>query len=141
MASAWGDSWGASWGDSWGAVVAPTTPGREGLGGDDVPRRSPHKGWNREEWAARVKAPNDALEATLRETYAALTGADATLAVLSRVDAIVRPVARADIPLRINWGRLAREYERTNALIKLWQEEMDLRAAIEEEDDILVLLQ
>jgi hypothetical protein len=123
-----------------GSGTTPT-PGRAGLGGDDVPRRrSPHKGWDRDEWKRRRKDPEDAIEATLRSAYAELTGEDAPLSVLARVDAIVRPVAKQrdpEIPLVINWGKLSSEYERTNALIRLWQEEMALRADAEDERDFI----
>lgn len=118
-----------------------STPGRSGLGGDDVPRRNPNKGWNRDEWKRLRKDPQDAIETTLRQAYAELTQ-DAPLAVLAKVEAIVRPVAKVTQgqPHVINWQQLAGQYERSNALYKLWQEEQDLRAAIDEEDELLMML-
>ncbi len=126
--------------------VPPTpptpTPGRSGLGGDDVPRRSPHRGWNRAEWKRRVKDSQDAVEQTLRETYASLTGQNSPLPVLAKVDAIVKPAAKRvaqDEPLSINWARIARDYERSNALIRLWQQERELFEEIEDEDEVITL--
>lgn len=124
---------------------APPTPGRQGLGGDDVPySRSPHRGWDRKEWLRLRKRPDDELEATLRDAYAALTSEDAPLSVLARVDEITRPVAkvdeRVDIPLQINWKALSASYERASALYRLWSEEQELRAAMEDEDDVLFLI-
>ena len=120
--------------------------GRSGLGGDDIPRRrkSPDKGWSKEEWQQRVKEPDEALEKTLRAAYAEITADEAPLSVLARVDAITRPVAApaaTDAPLRIDWQRLARDYERATALFRLQREERALRAQIEDEDDLLLMLQ
>lgn len=117
------------------------TPGRSGLGGDDVPRRNPNRGWDKEEWKRLRKEPEDAIEATLRQAYAELTQ-DAPFAALAKVEAIVRPVAKVAQGQAhvINWPQLAAQYERANALYKLWQEERDLRAAIEEEDELLMML-
>ena len=121
--------------------------GREGLGGDDLPRRkSPHKGWDRKEWEARVKEPNDEIEKTLRAAYAELTGESAPLSVLARTDAITRPVAARqadtgrDIPIRIDWRRLAQDYERANALMALAREEAELRAIEADDEDILMMV-
>ena len=120
--------------------------GRSGLGGDDkiTRRKSPDKGWSKEEWQQRVKEPDEALEKTLREAYAEITSEEAPLSVLARVDAITRPVAApaaTDAPLRIDWQRLARDYERATALFRLQREERALRAQIEDEDDLLLMLQ
>lgn len=143
----WGVSWGVAWGISWvhGGVTPPPTPGRSGLGGDDVPRRpSPHRGWNREEWLRLRKRPDDELEATLRQAYAELTGTEAPLSVLARVDEITRPVAKideqVDYPLQIDWAKLSASYARASALYRLWREERDLQAAIEDDDESWLLL-
>lgn len=133
---------------AWQIVTTPApTPGRSGLGGDDVPRHtrvSPSaRGWNRAEYE-RQREEEGRVEQTLREVYSELTGEDAPVSTLSRVDAIVRPASRqvrADAPLRIDWARLARDYERTNALIRLQREEAELRTQIEDEDDLLMLMQ
>ena len=119
--------------------------GRSGLGGDDkiTRRKSPDKGWDREEWKRRVKEPDEALEKTLREAYAELTQADAPLSVLARVDALTRPVAAPaapDAPLRIDWARISRDYERATALLRLQIEERELRAQIEDEDELMLML-
>ena len=129
-----------------GSFDVDTIFGRSGLGGDDTPRRrkSPDKGWSKEEWQQRVKEPDEALEKTLREAYAEITSEEAPLSVLARVDAITRPVAApaaTDAPLRIDWQRLARDYERATALFRLQREERALRAQIEDEDDLLLMLQ
>ena len=124
-----------------------STPGREGLGGDDVPRpyrKSPHRGWNRDEWKARVKDGEDAIERTLKEAYAALTSDEAPISVLARVDAIVRPVAKKKVrpeapQLRINWEALANDRRRANAMIRLWREEQELRAIEDDDEDILMM--
>ena len=119
--------------------------GRSGLGGDDVPRpyrKSPHRGWDKAEWKRRVKDNEEAVEDTLRETYAKLTGEEAPISVLARVDAIVRPVAkrqREAEPLRINWAGIANDYRRTVALMRLRYEEEALLAQIEEEDELLMM--
>lgn len=125
--------------------VNPTptpTPGRSGLGGDDVPRRNPNKGWSRAEWKKRVKDNQDAIEQTLRETYARLTGEDAPLSVLAKVDAIVAPVSKRvkDEPLQVDWARVALDYARYSAMMKLYQDEIELQAAIEEDNEIWMLL-
>lgn len=135
MSSAWGDSWGTAWADSWGATAPAPTPGRSGLGGDDVPRESPHKGWNRAEWKRLKKDPLDEIENTLRAAYADLTGDEAPLCVLARVDAAVRPIMRveAEAP-RIDWERITRE--RANLLLLIWQEELALR---DDEEEALLL--
>ena len=121
--------------------------GRSGLGGDDkiTRRKSPDKGWSKEEWQQRVKEPDEALEKTLRAAYAEITADEAPISVLARVDAIARPfaapaAARAE-PLRIDWRRLARDYERATALFSLQAEERELRAQLEDEDDLLLMLQ
>ena len=118
--------------------------GRSGLGGDDVPRRrNPNRGWDKAEWKARVKDSQDAVEKTLREAYAELTAEEAPISVLARVDAIVRPVAKRPKPeapqLRINWTALANDYKRTNAMIRLWREEQELRAMEEDDEDVLMM--
>ena len=118
--------------------------GRAGLGGDDVPRRrSPHRGWDRKEWEARVKEPDNAVERTLREVYAELTTPDAAYSTLAQVDAIVRPAARQvarDLPLRIDWRKLARDYDSAQAMVRLWQEEQDLQAAMLDDEEAMMLL-
>jgi hypothetical protein len=135
-------------GDYWGKGVSgptppPPTPGRSGLGGDDVPyRRSPHRGWDREEWKRRVKEPGEAIERELQEVYDRLTGKEAPISVLAQVDAVVRPVAKQvarDIPLRIDWKKLARDFDRANALMRIWREEQELEAAMEEDDEIMMM--
>mgnify|MGYP001569854387 CR=1 FL=1 len=127
------------WADSTCSVIF----GRSGLGGDDVPRwRSPHRGWDRKEWEARVKEPDNEIEKTLRSVYAELTTPEAPLSVLARVDALTRPVARAapqDAPLRIDWARMARDYARANALVRLWREEAELRAIMDDDDEVLMM--
>ena len=130
----------------YGTSATPPSPpfGRSGLGGDDVPRRrSPHRGWDKEEWKRRVQDDREALERTLQAAYAEITGADAPLAVLAQVDAIVRPAAKKqaspDVPLRINWAAIANDYRRTVALIRLREEERALRDLIEEEDELLMM--
>lgn len=120
-------------------VIPPAPTSDRGLGGDDVPR---HRGWNKAEWKRRVKDPDQAIEDTLRSTYEALTNPDAALSVLSKVDVIVRPAARIapdSLQLEINWRKIARDYERSNALVKLWQDEQALQREIEDEDETLML--
>lgn len=112
------------------------------VGGDDVPyrRKSPHKGFSKAEWKKRVKDFPDAVEKTLRETYASLTGDEAPISVLSQVDAIVRPVSKETRDrLNIDWQKMARDYERSNALMKLYREEMELQEQMEEEEELLLL--
>ena len=143
------DSWGTSfgspsaWGVAWLHSGAQPTPGRSGLGGDDVPRRrSPYRGWDRKAWRA-AQDDLDAVEATLRGTYAELTGADAPVSVLAQVDAIVRPAARQearDVPLEIDWAKMARDFEAANRLMALARAEADLRAAIDDDEDLLMML-
>lgn len=133
------------WTTTTGSIVPPVpTPGRAGLGGDDVPRKSPHRGWDKKEWERLRRDPEQALEATLRQAYAELTGETAPISVLARVDEILRPVAKVDkrgeYPLQINWKALSTEYERATALYRLWQEEQDLQAAMEDEDEAWLLL-
>ena len=126
----------------------PTPPfGRSGLGGDDVPRHkriSPNAtGWNRTEYE-RQRKEEGKVEATLRAVYSELTGETAAISTLARLDAIVRPAAEkiaADVPLRINWTKIARDYERATALMRLREEERALQAQIEDEDDMILLLQ
>ena len=109
-------------------------PGRDGFGGDDVPRRkSPERGWDKAAYLERKK-DIDALENTLRDTYTALTR-DATLSVLSQVDAIVQ----ADTP-RIDWPAIARSEQRTIALMQLAEDERSLRASIDEDDEVILLM-
>lgn len=132
--------------NAWRGSTGPTpTPGRSGLGGDDVPRRNPNRGWDRREWERLKKRPDDELTVTLQRAYAELTSEDAPVSVLARVDAIVRPIAkplkRGDIPLQIDWKALAVGYERANALYKLWQEESALRADAEDLEDLEIFLQ
>lgn len=124
-------------------TTPPTPYGRSGLGGDDVPRRTPHKGWNRDEWKRRVKDNQDAVERTLQEAYDRLTGKEAPISVLARVDAIVRTAAKRvdeDAPLRIDWHRLASDYARATALLRLQEEERALQAQIADEDDIIMMV-
>ena len=121
-------------------------PGRSGLGGDDkIERReSPSKhGWNREAWK-RDQAHEGAIEETLREVYSELTGQSAAISTLARVDAIVRPAARQpqpNAPLRIDWAKLARDFERANALIRLQAEERELQAIISDDEEVMMLIQ
>lgn len=119
-----------------GGVVTPTK-----VGGDDVPyRKSPHKGWNREEWRKRVKDGSDSIEQTLRETYDRLTGKEAPISVLARVDEIVRPVAKLEKDaIRIDWTKLSRDFDRANAMMRLYLEEVELQAQMEEEEELLLL--
>ena len=129
----------------WADATCSVVFGRSGLGGDDVPRhrKSPHKGWDKAEWKARVQDDQEALERTLQEAYASITWQDAPLAVLAQVDAIVRPVAKKqaspDVPLRINWAAIANDYRRTVALMRLRYEEEALRAAIEDENEDIAM--
>lgn len=129
-----------------GAPPNPPQPyGRSGLGGDDVPRyrKSPHRGWDRKAWRA-AQDDVDAVEATLKATYAGLTGADAAISTLAQVDAIVRPVARQearDVPLRIDWAKMARDFQTANRLMALARAEAELQAFFDDEDDVLMLLQ
>lgn len=98
------------------------------VGGDDVPRKSPHRGWNLQEWKRRVKDGDDAIERTLRQAYADLTGEKSPLQVLVQVDAIVTPIAIQDTvleaPIRVDWRKI--NLERANALMQLWHEEQEL---------------
>ncbi len=142
----WTDAFSVNAFDFGTGPTPPTpTPGRSGLGGDDVPRRrSPHRGWDRKEWLRLRKRPDDELEATLKAAYAELTGAEAPLSVLARVDEITRPVAKVDekvdYPLQIDWAKLSASYARASALYRLWQEEQALQAAMEDEDEAWLLL-
>lgn len=112
-------------------------PGVEGWGGDDAPgTSSSHRGWDKAAYLERKK-DMDALEATIRQTYDELTGEDATFAVLAQVDGIVRTKRK---PLKIDLKALAGDEQRTLRLMRLWDEEMALRAAIEEEDELILLL-
>ena len=128
-------------------VGVQSTPGRSGLGGDDVPglfdkrRKSPDKGWDKEAYDKR-RADEDAMAQTLEAAYARITGEDAPISVLAQADAIVRPVAKqeADAPLVIDWQRMARDQERAVALMRLYQEERALQASIDDEDDLLMML-
>ena len=129
---------------TWADAVCTIPFGRSGLGGDDVPRRrSPHKGWDKAEWKARVRDDQEALERTLQEAYARITAPDAPISVLAQVDAIVRPVAKKqrapDVPLKINWAAIANDYRRTVALMRLRYEEESLRAAIEDENEDIAM--
>ncbi len=116
------------------------------ISGDDkiTRRQSPNaRGWNRKEYEA-LRAEEGRIEETLREVYSELTGETAAVSTLARVDAIVRPSAsqaRRDAPLRIDWAKLARDFERANALVRLQAEERELRAQIEDEDDLMMMLQ
>lgn len=133
---------------TWADAACNVTPGRSGLGGDDVPRewrKNPHRGWDKAEWKRRVKEPGEALESTLRAAYAELTGTDAPISVLSQVDAIVRPVAKKsraeEAPqLRINWAALANDYRRYAALMRLWQEEQEMRALDEDDEEVMLMV-
>lgn len=133
---------------AWQIDSSPTPPpfGRSGLGGDDVPRylKSPHRGWNREEWKKRVKDGEDGVASTLQATYDKLIGREPALSVLAQIDAIVRPVAKQesrDVPIRIDWQRMAEDFERANRLMALAREESDLQAFMEDEDEVLMLIQ
>lgn len=130
--------------NAWRGASTPPAPfGRSGLGGDDVPRRSPHRGWDRKAWQ-RAQDDLDALETTLRETYAALTNEAAPLSVLAQVDAIVRPAAHQEarhVPLQIDWGRISRDFHAANRLMALARTEAELRAAMDDDDDIVMLIQ
>lgn len=120
--------------------------GRSGLGGDDVPRRvtkNPNRGWSREEWKERVKDNQDAVAQTLQDAYDRLTGKEAPISVLARVDAIVRPAAKRQqeaAPLRIDWQRMAQDYARATALLRLQEDERTLQAQIADEDEIIMLV-
>lgn len=118
------------------AVPVPPVSDR-GLGGDDVPRRNPNKGWNKAEWKRLRKDPLDAIEATLRQAYKELTEGPAP--VVAQVQAIVKVKPKAQEP---NWSAIAANYQRANALYKLWQEERDLHEAMEamEDDDVIMML-
>lgn len=119
------------------------TPGRSGLGGDDVPRQeSPHKGWDRKAYEKKKQREDD-IEATLRKVYASLTGEDAPISLLARVDAIVKPASKRverDAPLVIDWKAMAQHEQRAVALMKLWQEEEALKREIEDDDDLLMMM-
>ncbi len=127
------------------SVDSSSVFGRSGLGGDDVPRRvtrNPNRGWNREEWKARVKDNADALAETLQETYDRLTGKEAPASVLAQVDAIVRPVAArqvGDVPLSIDWRKIALDYDRAMALVRLENEERELQALMDDEDEMMMV--
>ena len=133
-------------GGFFGSITPAPTPGRSGLGGDDKITeglRSPHRGWNREAWK-RDQQREGAIEETLREVYSELTGKSAAISTLARVDAIVRPAARQpqpDAPLRIDWAKLARDFERSNALIRLQAEERELQAIISDDEEVMMLIQ
>ena len=121
----------------------PTPPfGRDGLGGDDVPRReSPHRGWDKKEWKRRVKDHEDAVEADLRETYNRLVGLDAPVSQLAQVDAIVRPVAQRDFGsprLQIDWAALAADYERAQRLYALERERAAWEALLADDDEMVL---
>ena len=142
MSSAWGNSWASAWGDSWNINATPPTPGREGLGGDDIPyRRNPNKGWDKEAYDKK-RADEDSMVETLRGAYARLTGQDSPVSVLAQADAIVRPHAKqvVDAPLVIDWQAIARSQEKAVALMKLYEEERELQRASDDEDDLIVLM-
>ena len=127
--------------------ITVSVPGRSGLGGDDVPRRrqSPNaRGFDKQADELR-RSEEASVESTLREVYARLTGEDAAVSTLARVDAITRPLSapqqKADAPLRIDWQRMAADSARAEALLRLYREEQALRAQIEDEDELLLMLQ
>ncbi len=114
--------------------------GRSGLGGDDIPyRRNPNRGWDKREYLKRKKKL-DELQDTIKETYQKLMGT-APEPIQAAAQKIVKPTAvKTDegVELRIDWEAIARSYERTNALIKLQQEEADLAIAQDEEAVIML---
>lgn len=52
------------------------------------------------------------------------------------VEQFAKPRPDKPIELRINWSAMARDYERTQELIALWQEQ---RERVEEEEILLLL--
>jgi hypothetical protein len=125
-----------------GADGPTPTPGREGLGGDDIPyRRNPNKGWDKEAYDKK-RADEASMVETLKGAYARLTGQDSPVSVLAQADAIVRPHAEQseEAPLRIDWKAIARSQERAVALLRLYEEERELQRASDDEDDLIMLL-
>ena len=119
-------------------------PGRDGLGGDDAPRRrSPHRGWNRKEWQAK-KDDLDAMMAEVEHAYQVLTGQAVPAPVRARAEALVakKVVRAAGAEPRVDWAAVTRSYAITNALIKMRQEEAAQAAAEQDEDEeeALILL-
>lgn len=116
--------------------------GRSGLGGDDIPyRRNPNRGWDREEYQRRRKKEAQ-LEETIKGAYQELMGADVPETVQAQVQKIVKPTAVKTTKgpeLVIDWEAIARSYERTNALIKLQQEEAELRAIADDDEEVMLL--
>ena len=112
--------------------VTNTSPVTSKTGGDDVPRRrrkSPHKGFDLEEW----RRNQIDLEGTLRDAYAALQGTPHIEEVAPFIEEHTRaPKARtAKSAPRIDWEGVAAHEEAIEAL-------MLARARLAEEEDIIV---
>jgi len=109
-------------------------------GGDDAPRKSPHRGWNKDEWLKR-KVREDDIAATIEAAYRGVMGTAPTAAkeeALNLITQFAQPDTqpRAYPVLQIDWKRMAEDYERTRQLISLWQEEQE---RIDEEEVLMLL--
>lgn len=102
------------------------------IGGDDVPRKSPHRGFDLEAWKAR-HALDDDIEQTIRETYRKASGF-APAIVAEVVKPYIKPVESVSEVVyepQIDWIGLVADWSAVERLLRLQ----------EEEEIVMVLLQ
>lgn len=97
--------------------------GRSGLGGDDVPESSPHRGFDLERW----KAGQIDFEGTIRNAYAELTEGPAA----KEIERIVEPFRKEKA---VDWNAVTNNAEVVQKFLALQKQQQ------EEEEMITVLL-
>lgn len=129
----------------YGAADAPVpvVSGR-GLGGDDVPRRlrrSPHRGFDLEEWKRTHQADED-LETTVRATWARIKGDPQAAEERAQAAEVVQSFApaapskreaRKPLERRVDWAALARDLDAAARVAQI--DHMRLARYEEESDD------
>lgn len=111
-------------------------------------RKSPHRGFDIEEWRREKGALDESLAQTIERTWASLTGADEPAESVAEAERIVapfvstpmlRPTVRA-----VDWRALAKELSAVAAIAQAQSRAEALRAAkaaqLEADDEVITLL-
>lgn len=130
MADCWGDSWLASWGGSWGAAAPAPVDEAIDVGGGRVYYQGQRKHKYRKRLGENVRDWVDKL-------YEDLTAPEMPPAVKQAAAKVVKQnsASKASVPspASIDWGAVAGEARAVNALLALWEQEVEKQMRAEQE--------
>ena len=125
----------------------PTPPAGAVDPGDKPPyRRSPHRGFDLEEWRRNRGALDESLDATIERTWAELTGAGGE--VRAEAERIVAPFVQTGDPLLphepaafvVDWAALGRELSAVQALAEAHARAKARQRLLEADDEVITIL-